>query len=100
MHRVMRKGRSQVHPRHREQRMPRSCGRRSTARTRGLAWGSECEERGGGAGGGLGKEVGSSLSRHHTPCERGGLHPESNRKSLEAFRLAGMGEKNMIRFAS
>lgn len=100
MHRLRRKERSQVHPRQREQRMPRSCGRKNTARTRGWAWGSECEERGGEAGGGLGKEVGSSLSRHHTPCETGGRHPESNRKSLEAFRLAGMGEKNMIRFAS
>lgn len=66
MHRLMRKEHSQVHPRQREQHMPRSCGRKSTVRTRGLAWGSECEERGGGAGGGLGKEVGSSLSRHHT----------------------------------
>lgn len=36
-----------------------------------------------------GQEAGSSLSGHHTPRERSCLHPESNRKSLEALRLAG-----------
>lgn len=46
-------------------------------------WGSR-------AGGGAGKEGESSLSGPHAPGERGCLHPESHRKSLEAFMLAGM----------
>lgn len=54
--------------------------------------GAQHGERGSGAGQVAGEEIESSLSRHHTPCKRGGPHPENNRTSSEAFRLAGMGE--------